>query len=97
MLVKDSDRYKIAFTTKWGTYAYCKMPFGLTNAGATFQKAMEEAFKLMLEKFILVYLDDVTIYSKSVVDHFDHLKKVFIKCREFSVSLNPKKCVFVTE
>ena len=40
--------YKTTFTTRWGTYAYCKMPFGLTNAGSTFQKAMEMAFKNMI-------------------------------------------------
>ena len=49
VLLKESDRYKTAFTTKWGTYAYCKMPFGLANAGVTFQKEMEMAFKGVLE------------------------------------------------
>ncbi|MDF3686197.1 reverse transcriptase family protein [Enterobacter hormaechei] len=68
VLVKESDRYKTTFTTKWGTYAYCKMPFGLTNAGATFQKAMEVAFKKLIDKFVLVYLDDITVYSKNVED-----------------------------
>ena len=74
VLVKESDRYKTAFTTKWGTYAYCKIPFGLTNAGAAFQKAMEMAFKNLIDKFVLVYLDDITVYSKNVEDHFDHLR-----------------------
>ena len=72
------------------------MPFGLTNAGATFQKAMEMAFKNMIEKFVLVYLDDITVYSKNVEDHFGHLTQVFLRCREFGVSLNPSKCVFAT-
>ena len=52
-----------------GYLAYCKMPFGLTNAGATFQKAMEMAFKNMIKRFVLVYLDDITVYSKNVEDH----------------------------
>ena len=72
--------------TKWGTYAYCKMSFGLTNTGATFLKEMDKAFKYMLERFVLVYLDDITNYSKYAVDHLDNLKKVFIKCREYGVS-----------
>ena len=55
-----------------GTYAYRKMPFGLTNAGATFQKAMEMAFKSMPKKFVLIYLDDIIVYSKNVEDHFGH-------------------------
>ena len=96
VLVQESNRYKTAFTTKWGNYSYGKMPFGLTNAGATFQKAMEMAFGSMMERFVLVYLDDITVYSKIAADHFDHLRRVFIKCREFGVSLNPAKCVFAT-
>ena len=96
VLVKEFDRYKTAFTTKWGTCAYCKMPFGLTNVGGTFQKAMEMAFMNMIEKFVLVYLDDITVYSKNVEDHFDHLRQVFLRYREFGVALNPRKCVFAT-
>ena len=96
MLVKESNKYKTAFTTKWDTYAYSKIPFGLTNVGATFQKEIEMAFKNMIERFVLVYLDDIIVYSKYVVDHFGHLKQVFIRCREFGVSLNPRKCVFST-
>ena len=72
------------------------MPFGLKNAGATFQKAMEVAFKRLIDKFVLVYLDDITVYSKNVKDHLDHLRQVFLRCREFGVSLNPFKCVFAT-
>lgn len=49
VLVQELDRYKTTFTTKWGTYAYCKMLFGLTNASATFQKAMEMDIKGVLE------------------------------------------------
>ena len=64
MLVQESDRHKTTFTTKWGTYSYCKMLFGLTIVGATFQKIMEKAFKPMLEKFIFVYLDDIICVLK---------------------------------
>ncbi len=74
VLVKEPNRYKPTFTTKWGTYAYCKMPFELTNAGVTFQKPMEMAFKNLIGKFVLVYLDDINIYSMNVEDHFDHLR-----------------------
>ena len=74
VLVQEADRYKTTFTTKWGTYSYCKIPFGLTNVGATFQKAMEMTFKSILENFVLVYLDDITMYSKNAIDHFGHLR-----------------------
>ena len=96
MLVKESNRDKNTFNTKWDTYAYSKMPFGLTNVGATFQKAMDMAFKKMIEKIVLVYLDEITIYLKNVIDHFGHLRKVFIRCTKYGVSLNPSKCFFST-
>ena len=53
-------------------------------------------FKNMLEKFVLVYLDDITLYSKNETNHFGHFKKGFIKCKEYGVLLNPRKCVFAT-
>ena len=96
VLVKEADRYKAAFTTKWGTYAYSKMHFGPTNVGAIFQKEMEIAFKNMIKRFVLVYLDDIIVYSKDVAEHFGHLKQVFIGCREYGVSLNLRKCIFAT-
>ena len=66
------------------------------NTGATFQKVMEMAFKNMIERFVLVYLEDIIVYSKDVEEYFGHLKQVFIRCREYGVSLNPNKCVFTT-
>ena len=74
ILVREEDQFKIAFTTKWGTMEYKRMPFGLSNTGATFQKAMEMAFSNLMYKFVLVYLDDVTIYSQKIADHIDHLR-----------------------
>ena len=96
VLVKEANRYRTNFTTKWGTYSYSEMPFGLKNVGATFQKEMEMAFKNMIERFVSVYLDDIMLYSKDVAEHFVHLRKVFMRCREYGVSLNPRKCVFST-
>ena len=94
ILVKEEDQLKTTFTTKRGTMTYKKMPFGLSNAGETFQKAMEMAFNNLMYKFFLVYLDDITIYSQKVADHINHLKKIFEHCKEFGISLNPKKCIF---
>lgn len=70
--------------------------FGLTNVGATFQKEMVMPFKNMIERFVLVYLDDITLCSKNVVNHLGHFRQVFIRCREYGVSLNLSKCVFAT-
>jgi hypothetical protein len=76
---------------------YEKMPFGLINAGATFQRAMDIAFAGERDKFVVIYLDDITVFSKNAKDHFQHLKQVFSKCRKFGLFFNPKKSYFVVE
>lgn len=65
VLVDKRDRLKTAFTTKWGTFAYSRMPFELINVGATFQRTMDFAFKGMLGKNIVIYMDDLTIFQRS--------------------------------
>ena len=85
------DQENTTFTTAWGTFMYAKMPFGIMNAGAMFQRAMDLAFVGIKDKFLLIYLDDLTIYSHSYHDHLQHLRKVFLKCRRYGMSLNPKK------
>ena len=73
---------------------YVKMPFGLMNAGDTFQRAMDIAFSEDIGYFIVIYLDDITVYSKTDEQHLAHLRKVFEKCRKYGLSLNPKKTFF---
>jgi hypothetical protein len=70
------------------------MSFGLSSAGATFQRAMQFYFEDIIVKIIQVYLDDLTFYSKTRSNHFDHLQKVFMQCRKFGISLNPSKSIF---
>ena len=76
---------------------YAKMPFGLMNAGATFQRAMDIAFAGEIGKFAVIYMDDITVYSRYYREHIHHLEKVFIKCRKFGISLYPKKSNFALE
>ena len=97
VLVAKEARLKMTFWTKWGTYAYDKMPFRLTNVGETFQWAMDIAFRCLINKSIVVYLDDITIYSKNQEDHVPHLKAIFEWCRRYAISLNPKKRIFAIE
>ena len=94
VLVKEEDIHKTAFTTPWGTFEYLRMPFGLLNAGATFQRAMDYAFKDIIGKIIEIYQDDLTVFSKERKDHISHLRKVFERCRKYKISLNPAKSVF---
>ena len=89
-----TDREKTTFTTPLGTFMYARMPFGLTNAGATFQRAMDVAFMDQVNKFVVIYLDDITIFSNSNQKHLKHFMKVFDGCRKFGISLNPKKSLF---
>ena len=74
ILVHPEDQLKTTFRTKWGTYAYQKMPFGLINAGATFQRAMDIAFKGLVNRSVVIYLDDITVYSKKRSSHLGDLK-----------------------
>jgi hypothetical protein len=97
IVVCESDKEKTAFTTPWGTFMYDKMPFGLMNAGATFQRAMDIAFVGERDKFVVIYLDDLTVFSKSDEDHIIHLKQTFEKCRKYGLSLNPKKSHFAMQ
>ena len=76
---------------------YSKMPFGLMNDVATFQRAMDIAFVGEKDKFALIYLYDIIVFSSSQKDHLQHLKKVFLKCRQFGTSVNPKKSQFALE
>ena len=68
------DKEKISFTTPWGTFMNRKMPFGLMNAGANFQRAMDIAIVGEKDKFVVIYLDDITIFSQSDDEHLKHLK-----------------------
>lgn len=96
--VKQDDQHKTAFTTPWGTFAYNRMPFGLINASATFQRAMDLSFGDLRNKIIVVYLDDLTVFSKKREEHAYHLECVLQRCRQQGISLNPKKSIFgVTE
>jgi hypothetical protein len=79
IIVHLNDREKTSFTTPWGTFMYEKMPFKLMKAGATFQRAMDIAFVGEKDKFVLIYLDDITIFSGSNEHHLQHLRKTFLK------------------
>ena len=94
VLVNKEDQHKTTFTTPWGAYKFIRMPFGLLNAGATFQRAMDFAFKEIIGKIIEIYQDDLTIFSKEISDHISNLRQVFIRCRKYGISLNPDKSIF---
>jgi len=74
VLLVEPKRLKATFWTKWGTYAYRQIPFSLMNVGDKFQREMDIAFKGLICQSVVVYLNDVTVYSKNWEDHPKHLK-----------------------
>jgi hypothetical protein len=73
------------------------MPFGLINTGETFQRAMDIEFRGLINKCVVVYLDNATVYSKNREAHIQHLTHIFERCRKYDISLNPKKTIFGVE
>jgi len=77
--IAEGEKWKTAFRTRYGHFEYRVMPFGLTNAPATFQHFVNEVLSEFLDHFVIVYLDDILIYSSDYDTHVDHVRKVFKK------------------
>jgi hypothetical protein len=92
--ISDDDVPKTAFRTHIGHYQWRVLSFGLTNCPSTFQAAMNDIFRGYLNKFVIIYLDDIMIYSKNAADHEKHLRLVLQKLREHELYCRPHKCHF---
>lgn len=95
--IDKEHQHKTAFKTRYGHYEDTVMPFGLCNAPATFQHLMNDVLRPFLDKFVIVYLDDILIYSPSLEQHKHDIKQVLLKLREHQLYASPKKCEFFKE
>ncbi|CAI7893102.1 unnamed protein product [Closterium sp. NIES-53] len=89
------DCPKTAFPTRYGSYEYTVMPFGLTNAPSTFQLTMNGVLRDMLDKKVIVYLDDILVYSKTKEEHFKDLEEVFRRLQHNRLITKGYKCEFL--
>jgi hypothetical protein len=92
--VRDKDIHKTAFQTPNGLMEWVVMPFGLCHAPATFQRMMNDILQDFLHKFVIVYLDDVCIYSRTLEEYLEHLRLVLQRFKEEGLKLRLKKCFF---
>ncbi|GBG65469.1 hypothetical protein CBR_g51064 [Chara braunii] len=95
--IQPRDRYKTAFKTRYGHFEWIVMPFGLTNAPATFQAAMTTEFRDLLDRTVLIYLDDILVYSRTLDEHLEHLRAVLERLRIAKYKANHDNCEFAEQ
>ncbi|KAK8916356.1 hypothetical protein KSP39_PZI022892 [Platanthera zijinensis] len=94
MRIKEDDIYKTAFSTRYGHFEFVVMPFGLTNAPAVFMDLMNRVFKEFLDRFVIVFIDDILVYSTNKDEHIEHLKIVLTTLKRHALYAKFSKCEF---
>ena len=92
--IKEGDEWKTAFKCKYGLFKYRVMPFGLSNAPACFQHLMNDILCNPLDITVVIYLDDILIFSKNEKDHEEHVKEVLRRLQKHDLFCNPEKSFF---
>jgi len=92
--IREGDEWKTAFVTPTGHYEYLVMPYGLVNAPSVFQDFMHEVLREFLHRSVLVYIDDILIYSRSLAEHRRHVAEVLQRLRSHHLFLKAEKCTF---
>jgi hypothetical protein len=95
--IRAGDEWKTAFRTRYGHYEYLVMPFGLTNAPATFQQLINDVLGPFLDVYVVVYLDDILIFSASREEHVEHVRSVLSALRSAQLYAKLEKCTFFTD
>ena len=92
--VAKQDAWKTAFKTKQGLYEWLVIPFGLTNAPATFMRVINDVLRPLIDDFVIVYLDDILVFSKTWEDHLKHVKKILNVLKRENLYVKLSKCEF---
>ncbi|MBW0534587.1 hypothetical protein O181_074302 [Austropuccinia psidii MF-1] len=94
LIIKEGDEHLTAFRTKYGSYEYLVMPFGPTNAPSSFQNLVNDIFANFLDIFVVVYLDDIMVFSSSEEEHIKNVASVLQRLRDINLCSKASKCVF---
>ena len=92
--ITKGNEWKTSFWTQYRSFKWLVMLFGLSNTPSAFQRFMNEIFSDLLDVCVVVYLDDILIYSDNLVDHKQHVKEVLTRLRKYKLYASPSKCFF---
>jgi len=95
--ITDGDEWKTAFRTRYGSFEWSVMLFGLTNAPVAFQQFMNDIFSDLLDICVVIYLDDILIYSNNMSEHHWHIKEVLKRLHKTGLYAKAEKCEFHSE